>query len=93
MNLTSKEKRNLKAMANRLKPEVWIGKAGLSEGILETSRNSLQTKELLKVKVLDNCEIGKQEIAQQLSLNLEADVLQILGNIILLYKKLPGKDR
>ena len=93
MNLTSKEKRNLKSLANRLKPEVLIGKAGLTDGIVETSRNSLKTKELLKVKILDSCEIEKTEIAERLSTHLEAEVIQILGNIILLYKKLPETDQ
>jgi len=93
MNLTSKEKRNLKSQANRLKPEVLIGKAGLTDGIVETSLNSLKTKELLKVKILDSCEVGKTEIAERLSGHLKAEVIQILGNIILFYKKLPDTDR
>lgn len=89
MGLETKEKKHLKSLANRLKPEVWIGKAGLTDGIIETAGNSLRTKELIKVKVLPGCEMDKKEAAAEMAEKLDAEVVQVLGNIILLYRKLP----
>jgi RNA-binding protein len=88
MGLEPKEKKHLKSLANRLKPEVWIGKAGLTDGIIETAGNSLRTKELVKVKVLPGCEMDKKEVAANLAEKLDAEVIQVLGNITVLYRKL-----
>ncbi len=35
-----------------LKPTVWIGKKGLTEGILREIRSQLENKKLIKIKVL-----------------------------------------
>ena len=79
-------------MGNRLKPEVWIGKEGVSEGTAQTLLNSFHTKELVKVKILENCEADKKTVGQQLEELTDADVVQIIGNTILLYKPLPGES-
>ena len=92
MTLTGKEKRNFRATGNRLKPEVWIGKDGVSEGTAQTLMNSFHTKELVKVKILENCEVDKKTVAQQLEKLTDAEIIQIIGNTILLYKPLPGES-
>lgn len=86
MRLKGKDKRTLRAEGTQIKPEIWIGKNGITEGIYRTIENSLRTKELVKVKVLDNCEIDKKEVANQLSNRLNAEIIQILGNMILIYR-------
>ncbi|MCK4894605.1 MAG: ribosome assembly RNA-binding protein YhbY [Calditrichia bacterium] len=92
MTLSGKEKRNLRATGNRLKPEVWIGKEGVSEGTSQTLLNSFHTKELVKVKILENCEVDKKTVAQQLEKLIDAEIIQIIGNTILLYKPLPAES-
>ena len=89
MALTGKQKRELRALGNRLKPEVWIGKEAVSEGSIQTLQNSFHTKELVKVKILENCEVDKKEVAQQLGERAEAEIVQIIGKTILLYRPLP----
>jgi RNA-binding protein len=89
VTLTGKEKRKFRALGNRLKPEVWIGKEGVSAGTVHTVLNSFHTKELVKVKILDNCETEKKIVAQQLTESTEAELIQLIGNTILLFKRLP----
>jgi RNA-binding protein len=86
MRLKGKDKRTLRAEGTQIKPEIWIGKNGITEGIYQTIENSFRTKELVKVKVLDNCEIDKKEVANLLSNRLNAEIIQILGNMILIYR-------
>jgi RNA-binding protein len=54
--------------------------------------NSFHTKELVKVKILDNCEVDKKIIAQQLAGGTDAEIVQIIGNTILLFKPLPEES-
>lgn len=89
LTLTGNEKRNLRAQGNSLKPEVWIGKEGVSAGTAQTLLNSFHTKELVKVKILENCEVDKKTVAQQLEQQTAAEIIQIIGRTILLYKPLP----
>ncbi len=89
MNLTGSEKRTLRAQGSLLKPEVWIGKEGISGGTLQTIKNSFHTKELVKIKLLDNSPIDKRAAAEKLAQDCGAEVVQIIGNTILLYRPFP----
>jgi RNA-binding protein len=89
VTLTGREKRNFRAQGNRLKPEVWIGKEGVSQGTAQALLNSFRTKELVKVKILENCEVDKNILAKQLEENTGAKTIQIIGNTLLMYKPLP----
>jgi RNA-binding protein len=92
MNLTGKEKRNLRALGNRLKAEIIIGKDGIYEGTFQSLENSFNTKELVKIKLLETSPIDKEEAARQLASRSHAEIVQILGNTILLYRKFPSNS-
>jgi RNA-binding protein len=91
MNLTSKEKRELRSLGNQLKPEIWIGKEGISAGSLHSLENSFRTKELVKVKIQESCELSREKVAETLSDRAKSEIVQIIGNTILLYRPLPGE--
>jgi RNA-binding protein len=86
MSLTGKEKKTLKALGNKLNPEVWIGKGGILEGTLKTIENSFQTKDLLKIKVLDNCSLEVKEVSEIIARKTDSQIVQVIGNTILLYR-------
>lgn len=87
--LTGKEKRQLRAAGNRLKAEIWIGKEGISEGSLNALINAFNTKELVKIKLQENCPLDKQGAAKLLAEGVSGEVVQIVGNTILIYRPLP----
>jgi RNA-binding protein len=93
MNITAKQKKILRAEGKLLKPEAWIGKSGISGGVLQTIGNSFKTKELVKVKLLANCDIDKHEAASAVANKLKAEVVQIVGKTILFYRALPEEDK
>ena len=41
----------------------------------------------MKVKILESCQQDKNEIASELSLKLDAEIVQILGRTIILYRE------
>ncbi|AND41585.1 ribosome assembly RNA-binding protein YhbY [Cytobacillus oceanisediminis] len=85
--LTGKQKRFLRSKAHHLNPIFQVGKGGVNENMIKQVGEALEARELLKVSVLQNCEEDRDTVAQQLSEGTKADVVQIIGNIIVLYKE------
>ncbi|HQU71824.1 MAG: YhbY family RNA-binding protein [Calditrichaeota bacterium] len=90
--LTSKERSVLRSQGNRLKAELWIGKEGISEGSITSLTNSFNTKELVKVKLQESCVEGVRDVAEKLAEAVGGDVVQVIGNTILLYREHPEED-
>ncbi len=90
--LGGKEKRALRAQGNQLRTEIWVGKEGISEGTLKALENSFNTKELVKIKLQENCPLDKQEVADILCRKSRSELVQILGNTLLLYRPLPEEQ-
>ena len=90
--LSGKEKRALRAQGNLLKAELWVGKEGISPGTVQPLKNSFNTKELVKIKLQENCPTDKREVAEALCAETGAELVQILGNTILLYHPLPEES-
>jgi RNA-binding protein len=88
--LTGKQKRYLRGLGHSLKPVVTIGKGEISEAVCEETTAALDFHELIKVKILESCFTDRHEIADSLAQECSAEVVQVLGRTILLYKK--GKE-
>ncbi|NBJ68589.1 MULTISPECIES: ribosome assembly RNA-binding protein YhbY [Clostridia] len=85
--LTGKQKRFLRAKANQLKPIFQVGKMGVNENMIQQIADALEKRELLKVNILQNCLEDKTVVAEQLAEGTGAEVVQIIGNNIVLYKE------
>ncbi|MDL4841471.1 ribosome assembly RNA-binding protein YhbY [Aquibacillus rhizosphaerae] len=85
--LTGKQKRVLRAQAHHLSPIFQVGKTGVNENMVTQIEEALEKRELIKITILQNCMEDKTEVAQQLSEGAEAELVQIIGNIIVLYKE------
>ena len=90
--LTGKEKRALRAEGNLLKPEVWIGKEGVTSGSITNIENTFNTKELVKIKIQESCPLDKKEVAEIISKNTDAELVQKIGRTLLFYKPFPQED-
>lgn len=84
--LTGKQKRFLRAQAHTLPAVCQIGKDGMHQNLLESVANALDTHELVKIRILETCQVSKNEVALDLSAATKAEVVQILGRTIVLYK-------
>ncbi|MFC3039126.1 ribosome assembly RNA-binding protein YhbY [Virgibacillus xinjiangensis] len=85
--LTGKQKRYLRAQANPLKPIFQVGKTGVNENMVEQIGEALEKRELLKVSILQNCMEDKDVVAEQLAEGTGAQIVQIIGNNIVLYRE------
>jgi len=85
--LTGKQKRFLRAEAHHLDPIFQVGKGGVNENMIKQIEDALEKRELLKVSVLQNCEEDKETVAKQLAEGTGCEIVQIIGNTIVLYKE------
>jgi RNA-binding protein len=85
--LTGKQKRFLRGMGHALKPVITVGKGEVNEALVKETAEALEFHELIKVKILESCLLDRNEVAEALAESCRAEVAQILGRTILLYKK------
>lgn len=85
--LTSKQKKYLKSEAHHMNAIFQIGKDGVHEKQIEGIDDALTAKELIKVKLLDTCPTPVKVVALEISTYTKADVVQIVGHTIVLYRK------
>ena len=85
--LSGKQKRYLRSEAHHLKAIFQVGKDGVSSNQINGILEALEAKELIKVKLLDNCPEDVRNVALELSMYTKAEVVQIIGRTIILYKQ------
>jgi RNA-binding protein len=84
--LTGKQKRFLRGLGHDLKPVVMIGKGEVNEQVCQETDAALEFHELVKVKILESCVMGRYEVAEHLADACSAEVAQVLGRTLLLYR-------
>lgn len=85
--LTGKQKRFLRAEAHHLTSIFQVGKGGVNEHMLTQIKEALEARELIKVRILDNCEEDKHDVAEQLAEGSGAELVQLIGLTVVLYKE------
>jgi RNA-binding protein len=90
MELSGKQVRFLKARGQRLDVSVHVGKAGLSEPLVEQVRSLLGRHELVKVKLPVGDAADRAESAGSLAEATSSTLVSVLGRNALLYR--PNAD-
>ncbi|WP_019154592.1 ribosome assembly RNA-binding protein YhbY [Robertmurraya massiliosenegalensis] len=85
--LTGKQKRFLRSKAHHLTPIFQVGKGGVNDNMIMQISEALEARELLKISVLQNCEEDRDTVAEKLSHGCRAELVQVIGNTIVLYKE------
>ncbi|MCM3237076.1 ribosome assembly RNA-binding protein YhbY [Heyndrickxia oleronia] len=85
--LTGKQKRFLRSKAHHLNPIFQVGKGGVNDNMVKQISEALEARELIKISILQNCEEDKDSVANLLVNGTKAELVQIIGNIIVLYKE------
>lgn len=86
--MTSKERAALRAKANPLEPIIQIGKEGITDNLITQIDDTLDVRELIKVRVhLETAPDAPRQFADELGEKLGADVIQVIGGVIVLYRK------
>lgn len=85
--LTSKQRAHLRSLAHHLNPVVHIGKDGVSESTVGAAEEALNTRELLKIRVLDAAPVDARGAGQALADEIDdAELVQVIGNVVVIYK-------
>lgn len=90
IRLTGKVKKQLRGLGHHLNPVVYVGREGITSTVLMATGEALAAHELIKVKLGQNCPLGKKQAAEQLAQRSEAALVQLIGKTVLLY--LPNPD-
>lgn len=86
MKLTGKQKRYLRASANRMRPIFEVGKNGLSKVWLGEVIKALDTRELIKINLLQNTTLTTSDVQDFIEKNSDVTVVQKLGKTLVLFK-------
>lgn len=85
--LTGKQKRFLRSTAHHLTPIFQVGKGGVNENMIAQISDALEARELLKVSILQNCDVDKNTVAEELVQGTKAELVQLIGHTVVLYKE------
>ena len=88
--MIGKERAQWRAKANSLEPLFQLGKGGISDAFIEQVDGALNTRELIKFKVLlETSPITPREAADDVAMKTNAEVIQVIGGVIVLYRRNP----
>lgn len=87
MLLSGKQKRQLRGLGHELKPIVLVGQQGIDERVLAAITDAFTARELVKIKLLESYTGERHDTAKNLADKTGAELVQVLGRTILLYKK------
>ena len=93
MDLTSKQRAQLRGLANDLDTIVHIGKDGVGENLIKQADDALEARELIKGKVLENSPLSPREGAEALAKATRSQVVQVIGTKFVLYRASHRKDK
>jgi RNA-binding protein len=93
MPISEQQRRTLRGAAHKLKPVVLLGKAALSEAVLEEINAALDHHELIKVKVRGDDRDERRLIIDDMARKTGAELIQTIGQIAVLYRPAPEQAK
>ena len=94
MELTSKQRAQLRGLANTIDTIVQVGKDGISENLIKQVDDALEARELIKGRVLDNnIEYDARLAAEELAKATRSEVVQVIGSMFVLYRETHSKPK
>ena len=85
--MTSKQRAQLRSMANTLQPLYQIGKAGVTPAVTEQLDAALEARELIKIPVLATAPESPKDTMETLAARLHAEPVQCIGKKLTLYRR------
>ncbi len=87
-DLTGAQKKYLRGLAHGLKPVVRVGRAGLSDSLLESLDQALESHELVKVKVVTgDSRNRKRELSATIDERLGSVQVGAIGHVVIFYRR------
>ena len=93
MDLTSKQRAQLRGLANNIDTILHIGKDGIGDTLIRQADDALEARELIKGKVLENSMLSAREGAEELARATRSQVVQVIGTKFVLYRETHSKEK
>ena len=94
MELTSKQRAQLRGLANGIETILQVGKDGIGENLVKQADDALEARELIKGRVLDNnIEYDARTAAEVLAQATRSEVVQVIGTRFVLYRETHSKPK
>jgi RNA-binding protein len=92
--LTSKQRAHLRSLAHDNKTVVHVGKDGLSDAVLTSIKEAFNTRELVKIRILDNANEPPRDMAHAIADRLDGvQVVHTMGWTVTLYRPDPDEPQ
>ena len=85
--ITSKQRSQLKSIAQNEDTIIMIGKSGINETVISSVKDALKAREIVKGRVLDNSMVTPREACDALAEACGAEPVQVIGSKFVLYKR------
>nr|WP_325211822.1 ribosome assembly RNA-binding protein YhbY [uncultured Oscillibacter sp.] len=94
MDLTSKQRAQLRGLANGIDTILQIGKDGIGENLIKQADDALEARELIKGKVLENnLDYDARTAAEKLAKATRSEVVQVIGTKFVLYRETHSRPK
>ena len=94
MELTSKQRAQLRGLANSIDTIIHVGKEGIGENLIKQADDALEAREIIKGRVLDNnIEYDARLAAEELAQATRSEVVQVIGTKFVLYRETHSKPK
>ena len=85
--LTSKQRSDFRAQANSLEVTLMVGKGGVSDSVIAEAEILLESKELVKGKVLETALMSAREVSDAICEATGADGISTVGATFVIWRK------
>ena len=93
MELTSKQRAQLRGLANTIDTILIVGKDGIGDNLVKQVNDALEARELIKGRVLENSMYTAREAAEELKVAARCEVVQVIGSKFVLFRYQHNKDK
>ncbi len=85
--LNSRQRAQLRGMANSYDTIFQVGKGGISDQLIKQVDEALEARELIKLRALETSPLTSREAADKIAERVHADVVQVIGSKFILYRE------
>jgi putative YhbY family RNA-binding protein len=93
IELTPKQRQQLKGAAHRLDPVVLLGASGLTDAVVKEIDRALTAHELIKVRVPGDDRVERDDIFRAVAERLGAARVQMIGKLFVLFRPRPDEAK
>ncbi len=85
--LTSKERSNLRSIAQKIEPITQVGKLGVNESLIESIDKAIEKREIVKITVLENSGLDVKQAGIEIAQKLNAEFVCATGRKLVFYRR------